>query len=256
MLSLCPPALAPPPPLRRQRLLHPSIRDRCLRLPTAVTAATPLAREQLGDRSDGNDEAPLARLRTLLARADDPTAPEPEVDAAEEAATALALELSSPCSRNEEGGEEKKKKTTNLLRGFGRAAAPPRRPYSLADLRLARVEPSRLLSPVDATLDSVRDKAQLAATAGAVAAVAALHPSFSQGVAAAGSLFFLATLDAVAANGGVGFLILDSAARAFSPTYARRVAAHEAGHFLVAYLLGLLPRGYDLSSLSAFSRSR
>lgn len=27
-----------------------------------------------------------------------------------------------------------------------------------------------------------------------------------------------------------------------SPTYARRVAEHEAGHFLVAYLVGLLPK--------------
>jgi len=37
-----------------------------------------------------------------------------------------------------------------------------------------------------------------------------------------------------------------------SGSYASRVALHEAGHFLVAYLLGLLPRSYTLSSWDAF----
>ena len=36
------------------------------------------------------------------------------------------------------------------------------------------------------------------------------------------------------------------------PSYGRRVALHESGHFLVAYLLGWLPRAYTLSSLDAF----
>lgn len=29
---------------------------------------------------------------------------------------------------------------------------------------------------------------------------------------------------------------------------------HEAGHFLIAYLLGILPKGYTLSSLEAFRK--
>lgn len=284
---LLPPSLATPlPPSQRRQ--HPSIRNRCLR----SLAATPraIAREQSGGgRIDKDEIDPLSRLRSLLARADDPSSPEPEVDAAEEAAMALALELSRDGSEEEDEGEEGKRKKSRLLRGFGRAATPPRRPYSLADLRLARVEPSMVLSPEDATLNAVRDRAALAATAGAVAAAAALRPSAAQGVAAAAALFFAATLDAVAAGGGFGFLLLDSAARVFSRSYARRVAAHvcfpflffllipwhgfanlpltykkstlksnqqEAGHFLIAYLLGLLPRGYDLSSLEAFWRSR
>ncbi|KAH9299367.1 hypothetical protein KI387_031049, partial [Taxus chinensis] len=30
---------------------------------------------------------------------------------------------------------------------------------------------------------------------------------------------------------------------------------HEAGHFLMAYLLGVLPKGYSLSSLDAFKKN-
>ena len=49
-------------------------------------------------------------------------------------------------------------------------------------------------------------------------------------------------------------LILDAAAHTINQGYGQRVAAHEAGHFLVAYLLGLLPKRYTLSSLDAFRR--
>ena len=45
-----------------------------------------------------------------------------------------------------------------------------------------------------------------------------------------------------------------AAGRVINSTYGRRVALHEAGHFLTAYLLGLLPRGYTLSSLDLFIR--
>ena len=48
---------------------------------------------------------------------------------------------------------------------------------------------------------------------------------------------------------------MDTAGRVLSPNgYGRRVALHEAGHFLVAYLLGLLPRDYTLSALDAFRK--
>ena len=56
-------------------------------------------------------------------------------------------------------------------------------------------------------------------------------------------------------RGGVEALILDAAAHAVNTAYGQRVAAHEAGHFLVAYLLGLLPKRVVLSSLDAFQRS-
>ena len=58
----------------------------------------------------------------------------------------------------------------------------------------------------------------------------------------------------VANRGGLEALALDAVTRAVSPSYGKRVAAHEAAHFLVAYLLGLLPKRYTLSSLDAFQR--
>lgn len=57
----------------------------------------------------------------------------------------------------------------------------------------------------------------------------------------------------VANGGGIEALIVDTLGRLVPGSrYASRVAHHEAGHFLVAYLLGLLPRAYTLSSLDAF----
>jgi len=58
----------------------------------------------------------------------------------------------------------------------------------------------------------------------------------------------------VANAGGGEALIVDTVGRILRPSYARRVALHEAGHFLIAYLVGLLPRAYTLSSLDAFLR--
>lgn len=177
----------------------------------------------------------LARLAALLAVADDPSVPHAVADAAESDAIVVASELSE----------------SGVLRGFGRAGRVPKQQYSLADLRLNRVEPTALLSPTDATLADVRKKATLAASAGGAAAIAALHPSAGQLLAAVVAALAAATADAIATGGGVGALALDTVARAVSPRYRGRVARHEAGHFLIAYLAGVLPKGYDLSSLDA-----
>lgn len=56
-------------------------------------------------------------------------------------------------------------------------------------------------------------------------------------------------------NGGaLEALLLDTAGRWINRDYGRRVASHEAGHFLIAYLLGILPRVYTLSTLDAFRK--
>lgn len=77
-----------------------------------------------------------------------------------------------------------------------------------------------------------------------------LGQAFQAGVVAALAL----GVDLVGNGGGVEALAIDALGRALHPSYARRVALHEAGHFLVAYLLGLLPAGYALSSWDAYRR--
>lgn len=55
-------------------------------------------------------------------------------------------------------------------------------------------------------------------------------------------------------GGGFEALAIDAFGRLINREYPRRVAAHEAGHFLVAYLTGLLPKKYILSSVDAYQR--
>ena len=57
------------------------------------------------------------------------------------------------------------------------------------------------------------------------------------------------------ANGGAyEGLLVDTIGRAIIRSYGERVACHEAGHFLIAVLLGLLPKGYTLSAADALQR--
>ncbi len=58
----------------------------------------------------------------------------------------------------------------------------------------------------------------------------------------------------VANGGGFEALAIDYAGRLINKEYAERVSSHEAGHFLVAYLIGLLPKKYIISSVDAFKR--
>ncbi|KAG6646119.1 hypothetical protein CIPAW_08G171500 [Carya illinoinensis] len=117
----------------------------------------------------------------------------------------------------------------------------PLRLYSLDELRLNGIDASSLLSPVDATLGSIERNLQLAAWN-----VLGFSPQqvlyFSLG------LLFLWTLDSVIP------LVLDTIGHKFSQKYHNRVVQHEAGHFLIAYLMGILPKGYTLTSLEALKK--
>lgn len=65
----------------------------------------------------------------------------------------------------------------------------------------------------------------------------------------------LATLDSFSLQGKGGTLILDWLASA-SPEYRNRIVRHEAGHFLVAHLLGIPVTSYTLSAWEALKQQQ
>ncbi|CAA0842112.1 Unknown protein [Striga hermonthica] len=130
----------------------------------------------------------------------------------------------------------------------------PQRLYTLDELRLNGIETTSLLSPLDATLSSVERGIQAAAVLGGAAAWNFLELNPQQIFFLSLGLLFLWTLDAVTFNGGISFLVLDTLGHSFSQKYHNRVVQHEAGHFLIAYLLGILPKGYTLTSLEALKK--
>jgi hypothetical protein len=72
-----------------------------------------------------------------------------------------------------------------LLQAFGRGRQVPKRIYTLEELKLNRLEPEKLLSPTDVSLNTVRNIAQGAAAAGMVAlayfAGVSLHKGWAMG---------------------------------------------------------------------------
>ncbi|XP_030961318.1 uncharacterized protein LOC115982752 [Quercus lobata] len=140
------------------------------------------------------------------------------------------------------------------LQCFGAARQVPQRLYTLDELKLNQIETSSLLSPVDATLGSIERNLQLAAVLGGLASWNVLRLSSQQILYLSLGLLFLWTLDSVSFNGGIGSLVIDTIGHTFSQKYHNRVIQHEAGHFLIAYLVGILPKGYTLSSFEALKK--
>ncbi|BAZ41392.1 hypothetical protein NIES4101_73580 [Calothrix sp. NIES-4101] len=65
----------------------------------------------------------------------------------------------------------------------------------------------------------------------------------------------IATLDSFALQGKGGNVFIDWVA-GFSPAHRERIAHHEAGHFLVAYKLGIPITGYTLSAWEALKQGQ
>lgn len=68
-------------------------------------------------------------------------------------------------------------------------------------------------------------------------------------------LLSAATVDTLALDGRTGTLLVDGFSQ-FSSEHRQRVVRHEAGHFLVAHLLGIPVTGYTLSAWEAFRRGQ
>ncbi|XP_072954144.1 uncharacterized protein [Typha angustifolia] len=137
---------------------------------------------------------------------------------------------------------------------FGAARQVPQRLYSLDELKLNGINTSSFLSPVDVTLGSIERNLQFAAVLGALSAWVVFGFSQLQILYVSLVLLFLWSLDLVSFNGGVRNLVLDTIGHSFSQKYHNRVIQHEAGHFLIAYLLGVLPKGYMLTSLETLMK--
>ncbi|BBN14570.1 hypothetical protein MPTK1_6g12720 [Marchantia polymorpha subsp. ruderalis] len=152
------------------------------------------------------------------------------------------------------GNEKQALELAKQLRAFGAAQLVPQRAYTLEELRLNKIEAEKFLSPVDSTLGSIRGNLQVAAVLLGVTTWRVLDLNQYQLLSAVVLFVFLGTVDQIANGGGVEALLLDTIGRLLSEKYRDRVAKHEAGHFLVAYLMGFMPKSYTLSSLDAFQR--
>lgn len=144
---------------------------------------------------------------------------------------------------------------SSCLRGFGTSEFQvTKREFTLQEMKDSGVDTAKLLSPKDSILDNLRKVFLATVALGGAAALLAFHISpglvFFLGFCG----FLLALTDQVVNRGFVELLLLDTISRLFSSDYKKRVAQHEAGHFLVAYLLGILPKAYTLSAWEAFSK--
>lgn len=147
-----------------------------------------------------------------------------------------------------------KLKEAGVVKAYGGAQQIPKRLYTLEELRLNNLRPEEFLSPEDSTLNTVRTILQAGGLAGVTAVFFAFHLTVSQALGLVVAVMFVVVGDQVGNNGGIEGLVVDTAGRYLNKTYAHRIALHEAGHFLIAYLVGLLPKVYTLSTLDAVQR--
>jgi hypothetical protein len=109
--------------------------------------------------------------------------------------------------------------SAGALPSFGAARRIPKRAYTLSDMRLNKIDASKLLSPTEETLSKV--EAQLQAAFAGLVVFAAFYDGFDLG--RAGVLvfctLFLLSADQIGFNGGLRALVTDTAGRVLAPHY-------------------------------------
>ena len=144
-------------------------------------------------------------------------------------------------------------KSSGSLRGFDAARLVPKRDYALSELKLNDIEAEKLLAPTESTIAGLRDSVSKALLALAFVWVFAAHPDGRRWPARS-PRWAARWRRTKSPSAAASRLALDTAAQKTSPAYVSRLRLHEAAHFLVAYLMGILPKGYTLSSLDAFEK--
>jgi len=132
------------------------------------------------------------------------------------------------------------------LKRFGNEQLLPKREYTAYELKMFRVDLENVLYPEDKTTKVMARNILLATTMAYVAL-----PNTDNLLGLVLGAFFLIADQIVAAGGGFA-LVVDAVTNIVNDEYRKRVSIHEAGHLLIAYLLGILPQGYRLSSVEFF----
>jgi len=138
------------------------------------------------------------------------------------------------------------------LRKFGSWTSISKEELSLEDLSRKGIDASKLLSPEDDTEESVRRTLLALLTIVGLVVIGLAGPSGFLRFLAAATLFI--GVDQLVNGGLWESLLVDGLARTIDSEYAKRIARHEAGHFMVAYFVGILPKAYTISTWEALQR--
>lgn len=103
-------------------------------------------------------------------------------------------------------------------RGFGQARAIPKRLYSLEELRLNRIDTSKLLSPSEESVGKVEAQLQILFLL-LLVTVAFIDGDISRAGVLGFSMLFLLTLDQISLAGGLRALAIDTVGGIVNPEY-------------------------------------